>query len=570
MKEEKSILEKLKKKLKFSYEIGENPNNDLFKKIFEDNFIKYNYGLVEKANKNKEYTNFTNFIINPTAGDIQKNNYAYIFTYDYLLKNGLLLELTKNFFQLNINKYQRTLENTIKEINSNKQDFDKNINNYGFELINNLSILYAKINDINAFILGEQLYGEAKSISDIDLNNIIEQSISNVSKNTKDIVGQYYEDSVLLYFLNHSNTDNKSVLPRLLFYMNFIIFNIDNNKIYMEFIPFNQLYKDKTECYNEVDFSFYTTKDIEMPMSTFNFPIFINTLIYNYKEDELIKNYKNDKIYFPEKTLTFFELKNDIKRTDDKKTIILEELISDIKTFISKLPIYMKLYKSKNFINESCNNVKFVYIYDHSKGKLEDSIKAKNMIKNEIDKKFKNIDININIQIIFGNKQIQSINYYELLLENKKTKNELQKYNDRVNALEEELRNMKKILSMYVKNENVELKKEKKEDEEKNIISNEKIDESVKPEKKIIELDEKKMRYNEEIDKLKSNLKGIKLKIFEKAMSMPKLNKYINEYDINMIQNLSKYISEREYKEIDDEKKIEKYVLKLLDKIIKK
>ena len=87
--------------------------------------------------------------------------------------------------------------------------------------------------------------------------------------------------------------------------------------------------------------------------------------------------------------------------------------------------------------------------------------------------------------------------------------------------------------------------------------------------KKIIELDEKKMRYNEEIDKLKSNLKGIKLKIFEKAMSMPKLNKYINEYDINMIQNLSKYISEREYKEIDDEKKIEKYVLKLLDKIIK-
>ena len=233
MKEEKSILEKLKKKLKFSYEIGENPNNDLFKKIFEDNFIKYNYGLVEKANKNKEYTNFTNFIINPTAGDIQKNNYAYIFTYDYLLKNGLLLELTKNFFHLNINKFQRTLENIIKEINSNKQDFDKNITNYGFELINNLSILYAKINDIHSFILGEQLYGEAKSISDIDLNNIIEQSISNVSKNTKDIVGQYYEDSVLLYFLNHSNTDNKSVLPRLLFYMNFIIFNIDNNKIYM-------------------------------------------------------------------------------------------------------------------------------------------------------------------------------------------------------------------------------------------------------------------------------------------------------------------------------------------------
>ena len=42
------------------------------------------------------------------------------------------------------------------------------------------------------------------------------------------------------------------------------------------------------------------------------------------------------------------------------------------------------------------------------------------MIEKEIDKIFKDIDININIQIIFGSKQIQSINYYELILENRK------------------------------------------------------------------------------------------------------------------------------------------------------
>ena len=38
-----------------------------------------------------------------------------------------------------------------------------------------------------------------------------------------------------------------------------------------------------------------------------------------------MKNHKNDKINFPEKTLTFFELKNDIKRTVDKKSLDLEK-----------------------------------------------------------------------------------------------------------------------------------------------------------------------------------------------------------------------------------------------------
>ena len=253
MKEEKNIFEKLKKKLKFNYEIGNEPNTELFEKIFDHDFMKHNYAMAEKTTKD-----ITNFIINPKAKDIKKNNNIYIFTFEYLLKNGLLLELNEKFFQLKLNKFQRTLENAIKEINTKKLDFDKN--DYGFELINNLSILYAKISDIKSFILGEQLYGEAKSISESDLNNIIEKSISNISKNTTDIVGQYYEDNVLLYFLNHSNIDNKCILPRLLFYMNFIIFKYDNKKIYIEFIPFNLLQQDKIECYNEIDFFFIQQK----------------------------------------------------------------------------------------------------------------------------------------------------------------------------------------------------------------------------------------------------------------------------------------------------------------------
>ena len=95
--------------------------------------------------KKVKSTNPQNFIINPKAEDIKPNNEntdVYIFTYEYLIKNGLLFELNTNFFQLNVHKFKKTLENTIKEVNSNIQNFDKISSDYGFELIHNLSILY--------------------------------------------------------------------------------------------------------------------------------------------------------------------------------------------------------------------------------------------------------------------------------------------------------------------------------------------------------------------------------------------------------------------------------------------
>ena len=547
MEEEKNIFEKLKNKLKFSYEIGNNPNYKLFEKVFKKEFMEKNY-----TNYQNKRGGVDDFIINPKVESIEKNNHVYIFTFEYLLKNGLLLELSKEFLNVRVNKFQRTLENVIKGINTNNKDLDKQINDYGFELINNLSILYSKISDIKSFILGEQLYGEAKGLSENDLNNIIEKSLSVNSKNTTDIVGQYYEDSVLLYFLNHSNIDNKSILPRVLFYMKFIIFKLDKKNIYIEFIPFNYFNNDKIEGYNEIDFSFYTTKNIEIPMTYFNYQIFSYTFIYNYKDDIKITNSKNDKINFPEKTLTFFELKNDIKRTSDKKTIDSDIFIQHIKTFISKLPIYIKLYKSKNFINENCNNVEFVYFYNHNNDQFEDSIETKNMIKSEIDNNLKDLDIDINFQIIFGSKQIQAINYYELYLENQKIKN-------RLNMLEEELNNIKKYLPNI--NTDKTFKDEKNENDGKNIRNNEK--------KETIELDERKMMINEEIDKLKNDFKDIKLKIFEKAITLPKIVESINEYDINMIRKLARKLNEKEYINTEDEKIIEFYALNLVNQINK-
>ena len=559
MKKEKNIFEKLKNKLQFIYKIGMKPNYELFEKIYKEDIIKNNYTTAKKGMDDK------NVIINPKAEDITKNNNVYIFTYEYLLKNGLLLELNDNFFNLGLYKFKNALRNAINEINSNRENLDKIKNDYGFELIDNLSILYAKIRDIKTFVLGEELYGEAKSLSENDLNNIIEKSISNISNNTTEIVGQYYEDSVLFYFLNHANVKDKIILPRLLFYMNFIIFKLDDkNNIYIEFIPFNQINKGKTECYNEMDFSFYTIKNIDIPMSSFHYRIFSNTFNYIYKGNKLIKNDdKNNIINFPEKTLTFFEIKNNIKRTNDNKIIDNNNLISIIKTFISKLPVYMELYKSKSFIGKDCNNVKFICFYDHNNGKLENSMDIKDSIKSEIEKKsFNNLNISINIQIIFGSKQIQTINYYELLLENKKTNEELKKTKERVKNLEDELNNIKKLLSNN-KNEYATIENEINENDNKDITTFENKD-------KTIELDEKKMKVDELIENLKENFEDYKLKIFEKALADPRIVKCIKEYNIDIVRKLAKNLTKRKYECTKDEKLIEKYALNLVNQTTNK
>ena len=620
-----NTFQKIKNQLNFSYEIAENPNYDFLVKIFNEDVIRNNYKKISIFNEsnNKSSQSQSNnktskkpndisslsksndnikFIINPKIERINnlKNNETFLFTYDYLLENGLLLELNIKYFRKVLYKFQRALENAINEINLNKKNLGQIANNYGFEFINDLSIFYVNIKDIQSFILSTQLYGEAESMN---LNDIIANSISNASKKTSDIVGQSYEDSVLLYFLNNANINDQNILPRLFFYMDFIIFKYEHKNIYIEFIPFNQLSSNKTESYNEMDFSFYTTKNIQIPMLSMKYQIFTNTYIYNHKEETQLKNYKNTEIIFPENTLTFFEMKNDISRIDGK-IIDLDNLISKIKTFLSKLPIYLTLYKSKNFINENCNNIKFILFYDHLNGQLQNSNEAKILIKKEINEKFKNANINIDIQIIFGSKQIQSINYVKLFLENKSTKEKLNQTNeklnntteelnnakiklnntteelnnakiklnntteelnntkiklnqtnDKLNKLEQELENMKKILTFKYpndKNECIELETKKEE---------------------IIELDETKINFNKEIDNYKKNFKDIKLKIFEKAISMPDFLKYFNKNneEIEIIKNLSEKLTTQKLIGTSfNEKQIENIASQLIKKIIKK
>ena len=75
----------------------------------------------------------------------------------------------------------------LKKLGEKRKDF-------GFLFSNNLYILYITIKNIKYFILDTQLYGEAKSISQLDLENLIKSPISNVSNNTSDIAaGNFYE-----------------------------------------------------------------------------------------------------------------------------------------------------------------------------------------------------------------------------------------------------------------------------------------------------------------------------------------------------------------------------------------
>jgi len=545
------FLNSIKNSLDFNFQIG-NPNFELLKIIFDKAFISENYNRFnqdnennennknkkdknknDKNNKNKNNKNKKfDYIINPNKKDILKGkDKVYLFTFDYFIDIGILLELTNGFFTLKNPQFKRILNNLVKDINKNIKALNAKKDEFGFSFINNLSILYVKIKDIIFFILNAELYGEAKSLSRKDLKNLMEISISNVSTNTSDIVGHFYEDSVLFYFLKHSNINSNNILPRLLLYMNFIILKINKKKICIEFVPFNKLRDDKSDAFNEIDFCFYTENEIQIPMYNMSCEIFKYSLVYDQDKNSEKSN-NNPNLIFPSKTLTFFELKNNVLRVeDDKKTIDFDKLLKMLETFISKIPIYIGLYKSKNFINEDCNKVKLNFFNNHQFGKIVNLNEAKKKIKEIVEDKLKNYNVSIVLEIIFGSKKIQSINYFDLILESHQMKesydelkekfknydelkekfknyDELKEKVKNYDELKERVKNLEKKLESYEQLNKIRIEyKEKQEQENK---ENKKVE--------IIELDEKKEDFNQEIKYYENKFKGSKLEIFKKVV----------------------------------------------------
>ncbi len=142
----------------------------------------------------------------------------------------------------------------------------------------------------------------------------------------------------------------------------------------------------------------------------------------------------------------------------------------------------------------------------------------------------------------------------------KNTKDELNNTNavlqetiGKVNLLENELKNLKQYLSKEPKidviNETVETKEEKGD---------------------TINIDEKKTEINFEIDNLKKQLTGIKLKIFEKAITLPKWVRFIYEADnyVEIINNLSESLVNAKYAENMNKEQITKKASQLINEII--
>ena len=135
----------------------------------------------------------------------------------------------------------------------------------------------------------------------------------------------------------------------------------------------------------------------------------------------------------------------------------------------------------------------------------------------------------------------------------KKTNADLQETIGKVNFLEKELEKLKQSLSkkptINVINEFVETKEEKGD---------------------TINIDEKKTEINFEIDNLKKQLRGIKLKIFEEAMTLTKWMKFIYEADnyVEIINNLSKSLVNAKYAENMNKEQITKKASQLINEII--
>ena len=523
MSNEKDLVNSIKNSLDFNFQIGGNPNFELLKIIFDKVFISENFNRFNRDNENdknkKNNKNKIGYIINPNKNDfLKRKNKVFLFTFDYFIDIGILLELTTGFFNIKNPQYKRILDILIRDINKNIKSLESKRDNFCFAFIDNLSLLYFKIKDIIFFILNAELYGEAKTLSKEDLQNLMEISISNVSINTTDIVGHSYEDSILFYFLKYSNINKNKILPRLLLYMNFIILKINKKKITIEFVPFNKFRNGKSDILNGIDFSFYIQNEIQIPINNMNYEIIKYSIEYgpNINSEE---NNKGPDLIFPSKTLTFFELKNNVYNIkDDNKTFDLDKLLEMMKIFISKIPIYIRLYKSKNFINEKCNKVKLNFFYNHEFDEIPDLTKAKNKIKEIIEDELKNSNVNIILEIIFGSIKIQLFNYFDFILESRQIKENYEELKEKYEKIKNKLENIEKKFKKYE-----EKKFERNEKLNKIIIENkEKQDQETKGNNikgEIIELDEKKEDFNQEIIYYEKNFKGNKLEIFKKVIN---------------------------------------------------
>ena len=450
-----SFLNKVNDLLGFDNTLIDN-NEKLIEKILSPSFIKEN---IKKYNryKNNDENDFFEFILNPSLKDINKNDKTkiFIFTYDYFINLGICPKFKENYFQTNI--FKALIQKGINKVNTIIDKLKEHSSEIGFSVSKSrLSIFYYKIKDFNAFILENQLDGPTKEFNSNEIMESISVTMSQMTNNTNSIVGHIFEDNVLLYILKKANLKPNQIFPRVFLYLNYIILNIDlNSQIYFSFVPFNTLV-DKTEGYNEVELSFYTDKDVTIPLNS----EFSNYNLFNFTINVPKSDAKN--IIINKNELNFFEIKNKmpLKKGDNNYLDFLDE----IKTFAGKIPLFCEIYKIKNFIDyEQYKNINLFYIYNQKNVSFNDNEKMRRELSNILSEKI-NSNFKVTLNVLYCSKKIQSINYINLFLDHNKmkeqlnkTKNELNKTNDELNKAKNEIKEIKNIINNLCIQNNIQL-----------------------------------------------------------------------------------------------------------------
>ena len=418
-KEDKNILE-------FFTDDNLKENNKKFKKLIESKDLK----IKENININFD---------KPIKDDKSINVFSFIF----LLKNGLIQQIDEHFFQIfnygniKIEIFSYLLLKCLKLMNeflNNSLTEEQKLElfqNSGFYKLNNEYVLLLKINEKDEMLfylknnLGTNIITSINDDIDFQAYQVNQSDFSSVKINSESEYlyiddneenslfnfGNYSFENELRKFFNNfiSGKENIYELPRLYFLMNF---SVPISKNVYNFISNIKIPKNKNVSYGygELDFVLKNAADEDVKIDGNILP-YKEKIFMSFPKPYIISN--NGMIILKKKSIIFFEFKTSFPQFFWKDKF--HHLFSKIKKFI-------EIYKNRGDYNQEYLQIFFVYdtmpeIYNIRK------------MKSFISKNFSHMFSNFEFGIYYFTRGINLIN--EQIIE--------QKINDNVQNLENKI-----------------------------------------------------------------------------------------------------------------------------------
>ena len=365
----------------------------------------------------------------------------------YKIKNTTLIDVSKDFENVDENSYEIVLNKIISKLNLK---FKEEFSNEQFKILYKLSKNMTEnerrnLNEKEKFSAEEELvnvkhFGGVKTMiklkNEIKLNlesmkamsNLIidetEKEISNLKEFSN--VGEVLNSLIIL-----SKSGNEMLLELYKkineCFENFPLFINDNITNLFNIIVFNDL--------SEI-FSF-SVENVNFPVSILNESFILNENLeknYNENENEMKKNIENLNLNIK----NFFEKENFLVENIFKKIEKLNEILLSSKSKISEISTYFSNYSSFSFVDVIRNSENVLMNFKNEKKIIFDKIKNifflfENGIKNSIEKEEKiieNLLLKIeNKNVLINATQEQNENFKLNLQNVKKNINEIIKKN---------------------------------------------------------------------------------------------------------------------------------------------